>query len=502
MSKLATLTAALFATAIAYPAASAELRIGLQDDADVLDPAQSRTFVGRIVYTAMCDKLVDISQEMKIVPQLATEWNWSEDGKELTMTLREGVKFHDDTPFNAQAVVATIERNMTLPESRRKSELSSVEKVEATGDYEVKFTLKSPDVTLLAQLSDRAGMIVSPKAAQELGANFGSAPVCAGPFKFVERIQQDRIVLEKFQDYWNADQVFLDKVTYLPIPDTTVRLANLRSGDLDIAERISASDASSVKEDSNLTYADVIGPGYMAMYVNVGNGARAENPLGQDKRLRQAFSLAIDREAINQIVFEGTAKAGNQPFPPTSPWFNQDLPVQPRDIEKAKALMAEAGHETLDVELQHANNTTQTQMMQVIQSMVAEAGFNVSLRATEFATLLSEQTAGNYQLSRSDWSGRIDPDGNIHQFITCEGGINDVKYCNPEVDQLLNDARASTDDAVRKEKYDAASVILAEDMPIIYLGHQPYAYAIDNGVADFAPSPDGMIRLVGVKNAD
>ncbi|MBA4784894.1 MAG: ABC transporter substrate-binding protein [Rhizobiales bacterium] len=502
MRKLTTLTAALLATAIAFPAASAELRIGLQDDADVLDPAQSRTFVGRIVYTAMCDKLVDISQEMKIVPQLATEWDWSQDGKELTMTLREGVKFHDDTPFNAEAVVATIERNMTLPESRRKSELSSVEKVEATGEHEVKFTLKSPDVTLLAQLSDRAGMIVSPKAAEELGANFGSHPVCAGPFKFVERIQQDRIVLEKFQDYWNADQVFLDKVTYLPIPDTTVRLANLRSGDLDIAERISASDAAAVKADSSLTYADVIGPGYMAMYVNVGNGARAENPLGQDKRLRQAFSLAIDREAINQIVFEGTAKGGNQPFPPTSPWFNQNLPVPARDIAKAKELMKEAGHETLDVELQHANNTTQTQMMQVIQSMVAEAGFNVSLRATEFATLLSEQTAGNYQLSRSDWSGRIDPDGNIHQFITCEGGINDVKYCNPEVDQLLNDARASTDDAVRKEKYDAASVILADDMPIIYLGHQPYAYAIDNGVTDFAPSPDGMIRLVGVKNAD
>ncbi|HAK33398.1 MAG TPA: ABC transporter substrate-binding protein, partial [Pantoea sp.] len=194
MRKLTTLTAALLATAIAFPPAAAELRIGLQDDADVLDPAQSRTFVGRIVYTAMCDKLVDISQEMTIVPQLATEWNWSEDGKALTMTLREGVKFHDDTPFNAEAVVATIERNMTLPESRRKSELSSVEKVEATGEFEVKFTLKSPDVTLLAQLSDRAGMIVSPKAAEELGANFGSAPVCAGPFKFVERIQQDRIV--------------------------------------------------------------------------------------------------------------------------------------------------------------------------------------------------------------------------------------------------------------------------------------------------------------------
>lgn len=497
LSRLSTLL--LASALLATPALSAELRIGLADDADVLDPAQSRTFVGRIVYTAMCDKLVDVSPDLKIVPQLATEWNWSADGKELTMKLREGVKFHDETPLNAAAVVSTIERNMTLPESRRKSELSSVEKIEATGDYEVKFTLKAPDVTLLAQLSDRAGMIVSPTAAKELGANFGSKPVCAGPFKFVERVQQDRIVLEKFADYWDKDKVFIDKVTYLPIPDSTVRLANLRSGELDMIERLAATDAASVKSDATLTYADVVGIGYMAMYVNVANGARADNPFGKDKRLRQAFSLAIDREALSQVVFEGTAMAGNQPYPPTSPWFNKDIPVPTRDIAKAKELMKAAGHETLDIELQHANSPVVTQMMQVVQSMVAEAGFNVSLKATEFATLLAEQTAGNFQLSRSDWSGRIDPDGNLHQFVTCEGGINDSKYCNAEVDKLLNEARASADEAVRKQKYDAAAKILDDDLPVIYLGHQSWIWAIKKEVTGFVPSPDGMIRLLGVK---
>lgn len=499
LSRLSTLL--LASALLATPALSAELRIGLADDADVLDPAQSRTFVGRIVYTAMCDKLVDVSPDLKIVPQLATEWNWSADGKELTMKLREGVKFHDETPLDAAAVVATIERNMTLPESRRKSELSSVEKVEATGDYEVKFTLKAPDVTLLAQLSDRAGMIVSPTAAKELGADFGSKPVCAGPFKFVERVQQDRIVLEKFADYWDKDKVFIDKVTYLPIPDSTVRLANLRSGELDMIERLAATDAASVKSDAALTYADAVSIGYMAMYVNIANGPRADNPFGKDKRLRQAFSLAIDREALSQVVFEGTAMAGNQPYPPTSPWFNKEIPVPVRDIDKAKELMKAAGHETLDIELQHANSPVVTQMMQVVQSMVAEAGFKVSLKATEFATLLSEQTAGNFQLSRSDWSGRIDPDGNLHQFVTCKGGINDAKYCNAEVDTLLNDARASTDEAVRKEKYDVAAKILDEDLPVIYLGHQSWIWAIKKDVTGFVPSPDGMIRLLGVKKS-
>lgn len=500
--KMARFIATLVVGAIlAFPAFATELKIGLQDDADVLDPAQSRTFVGRIVYTALCDKLVDVNQKLDIVPQLATDWKWSEDGTELVMDLRQGVTFHDGTPFNAAAVVANIERSKTLPESRRKSELTSVKTVEAIGDYQVRFTLNSPDVTLLAQLSDRAGMMVSPKAAAEMGANFGNKPICSGPFKFVERVQQDRIVLEKFPQYWNAANIFIDKVTFLPIPDTTVRLANLQSGDLDMLERLAASDAAAVKGDSSLTYADTVGIGYMALYANIANGPRADNPLGKDKRLRQAFSLAIDRDAVNQVVYEGTSVAGNQPYAPNSPWFDKDIPVPARDLEKAKALMKEAGYEKLDIELQVPNNPVAMQMMQIIQSMVAEAGFNVTLKATEFATLLSEQTAGNYQLSRSDWSGRVDPDGNLHQFVTCKGGINDVKYCNPEVDALLNDARKSTDNTVRKQKYDAAAKILNDDLPVIYLGHQSYIWALKKDVTGFVPYPDGMIRLQGVKKS-
>lgn len=500
MSRLLKWTTALACgVMMALPAVASELKIGLQDDPDVLDPAQSRSFVGRIVYTAMCDKLVDVSPDLKIVPQLATEWNWSEGGKVLTMKLREGVKFHDETPMDAEAVVATIQRNLTLPESRRKSELASVEKVEATGPLEVKFTLKQPDATLLAQLSDRAGIIVSPKAAKELGANFGNHPVCAGPFKFVERVQQDRIVLEKFKDYWNKDQIFIDKVTYTPIPDSTVRLANLQSGDLDLIERLAPTDAAAVKGDPKLSYAAVVNIGNMSIYVNVGNGARADNPMGKDKRLRQAFSMAIDRDALMQIVFEGTAVGGNQPFPPSSPWFNKSIPVPARDVEKAKALVKAAGFDRVPVEIQIPNNPIVQQTMQIIQSMVAEAGFDVTLKATEFATLLDEQTRGNYQLSRSDWSGRVDPDGNIHQFVTCKGGLNDTKYCNPEVDKLLNEARASTDEAVRKQKYDAALAILDDEVPMIYIGHQSWIWGMKKGVTGFVASPDGMIRLTGLK---
>jgi len=498
------LAALLAGSAVASPlltqsAAAADLRIGLQEDPDVLDPDQSRTFVGRIVYTSLCDKLVDITPELKIIPQLATGWKWSADGLTLTMDLREGVTFHDGTPFNAEAVVANIERSKNMPESRRKSEVKSIESVAASGPYQVEMTLAAPDATLLAQLADRAGMMVSPTAAAAAGADFGNKPICSGPFKFVERIQQDRIVLEKFADYWNADAFHFDKVTFLPIPDTTVRLANLRSGDLDMLERLAAPDAAGVKSDANLQYAEAVSLGYQGITINVGNGDRAKNPFGQDARLRQALELSIDREALNQVVFEGVSAAGNQPFPPASPWYDKDVPVPARDVEKAKALMKEAGFESFDLEVQVANNPVQTQVMQVVQAMAAEAGFNISLKSMEFATLLQEQTAGNYQASQVGWSGRVDPDGNIHQFMTCKGGINDSKYCNPEVDKLLDAARTSTDEADRKAKYDAAREILAKDLPIIYLYHQTWIWALDKKVEGFVAYPDGMIRLENVK---
>jgi peptide/nickel transport system substrate-binding protein len=495
------LAAMLFAlgASTALTVQAADLRIGLQEDPDVLDPDQSRTFVGRIVYASLCDKLVDITPDLEIVPQLATGWSWSEDGKTLTMDLREGVTFHDGTPFDAEAVKANIDRSKNMPESRRKSEVKSIESVAVTGPYQVAFTLTAPDATLLAQFADRAGMMLSPTATAAAGTDFGAKPVCSGPFSFVERIQQDRIVLAKFADYWNADAINFDTVTFLPIPDTTVRLANLRAGDLDMLERLAATDAAAVKGDAGLVYAEAVSLGYQGITVNVDNGERGDNPFGNEPKLRQAFSLSLDRDAINQVVFEGAFAPGNQPFPPTSPWYDKSHPVPARDVAKAKELMKEAGYETLDVEVQVANNPVQTQMMQVVQAMAAEAGFNVKLKSMEFASLLADQSAGNYQASQVGWSGRVDPDGNIHQFMTCKGGINDSKYCNPEVDRLLDAARTSNDLAERKKSYDAARTILAEDMPIIYLYHPTWIWALDVKIEGFTPYPDGMIRLENVK---
>ena len=492
-----TLAAALLG-ATTLGAQAADLRIALQSDADVLDPDQSRTFVGRIVYASLCDKLVDITPELKIIPQLATEWSFSDDGKQMTMKLREGVKFHDGTPFNAEAVAANIKRSQTLEESRRKSELASITGTEVLGEYEIRLDLKDADATLLAQLADRAGMMLSPTAAEKAGADFGLNPVCSGPFKFKERVAQDRIVLEKFPDYFDADKYHFDTVTFLPIPDTTVRLANLQSGDIDMLERLAATDLAQAKADPNINVEMAVSLGYQGITFNVGNGDKADNPWGKDKRLRQALSYAIDRDVINQVVFEGTASPGNQPFPPNSPWYDKEFSVPKRDVEKAKALLTEAGYpDGIDLEVQVPNTTVPLQLMQVVQSMAAEAGIRISLTSKEFATLLSDQSAGDYQASQIGWSGRVDPDGNIHQFMTTDGGINDSKFSDPEVDKLLNAARKSNDEAARKKSYDDARKILNEELPIVYLYHETWIWALNKSIKGFVPYPDGMIRQIG-----
>ena len=228
--RLASIAAALLLSLGASVQAQTTLRIGLAEDPDILDPSIGRTYVGRIVFAAVCDKLFDIDEKLNIVPQLALSHETSADGKEMTIKLRPGVKFHDGEPFDADAAKFSLERHLTLPTSFRKPELAAVDHIDVVDPLTIKLVLKTPFAPLLSQLTDRSGMMMSPKAAKEAGDKFGLHPVCAGPFAFERRVAQDRIVLTRFPAYWNAANIHLDRVIYLPIPNSTVRLANLQAG--------------------------------------------------------------------------------------------------------------------------------------------------------------------------------------------------------------------------------------------------------------------------------
>jgi peptide/nickel transport system substrate-binding protein len=181
-------------------------------------------------------------------------------------------------------------------------------------------------------------------------------------------------------------------------------------------------------------------------------------------------------------------------------WYVEDFPVPARDVERARALLAEAGYEGgIDIEVQVANNPVQTQVMEVVQAMAGEAGIRISIQAKEFASMLQDQQAGNYEASQVGWSGRTDPDGNLHQFVTCEGGLNDARFCSEEVDRLLDAARTTNDAGERRSLYAEAQAILADELPLIYLYHPTWTWAMRSEVEGFVPYPDGMIRLEGVR---
>src|SRR5437660_3828086 len=410
------LSALFVVLACAVAQAQSTLRIGLAEDPDVLDPTLARTYVGRIVFASICDKLFDIDEKLNIVPQLALGYETSADGKAVTIKLRPGVKFHDGETLDAEAAKFSIERHLTMTGSFRKPELATVDRVEVVDPLTVKLMLKVPFSPLIAQLTDRAGMMVSPKAAKEAGDKFGLHPVCAGPYKFVERVQQDRIVFEKFADYWNKDNVFIDRVVYLPIVDATVRLANLKSGALDLIERVLATDIKDVRSDPRLKLATAIELGYQGITLNIGKD-KAKGPLSQSAKVRQALDLSIDREAINQVVFNGEFKPGNQWINPDHPYYQKAFPVRGRAIVKAKALLKEAGvSPPVSVDFMVPKGAETEAVAQVIQSMAAETGFDMKIRVTEFATSLKQAEAGEYQAYMLAWSGRIDPDGNSYIF--------------------------------------------------------------------------------------
>jgi peptide/nickel transport system substrate-binding protein len=497
--RLAAIAAALLLSLEAGVHAQTTLRIGLAEDPDILDPSMARTYVGRIVFAAFCDKLFDIDEKLNIVPQLALSHETSADGKEMTIKLRPGVKFHDGESFDAEAAKFSIERHLTLQGSFRKPELATVDHVDVIDPLTIKLVLKTPFSPLIAQLTDRAGMMVSPKAAKEAGDKFGLHPVCAGPYKFVERVQQDRMVFEKFADYWNKENVFIDRVVFLPIVDATVRLANLKAGGLDLIERVLATDIKDVRADTRLKLSTALELGYFGLTLNIAND-KNKGPLSQSEKVRQALELSIDREAINQVVFNGEFTPGNQWVSPEHPYYQKAFPIPKRDIAKAKALLKEAGVTLpVSVDLMAPKGAENEAVAQVIQSMAAETGFDLKIRLIEFATSFKQAQAGEFQAFLIGWSGRIDPDGNSYVFMHTKAPQNDGGYSSPEADKALEDARLVTDPAQRKAIYEKLTKTVLNDIPLIYLYHRKLLIAHTTKLEGYKQMPDGLVRVVGLK---
>jgi peptide/nickel transport system substrate-binding protein len=487
--------------ALAAGAASAQtLRIGLAEDPDALDPTLARSFVGRVVFAGLCDKLFDIDEKLAIVPQLGTGYEWSADSKALTIKLRQGVTFHDGEKFDAAAVKFNIERHKNMPGSNRRGELAPVTSVDVVDPATVRLNLSAPFAPLLAALADRAGMMVSPKAAQSEGDKFAAKPVCSGPFRFVERVAQDHIALERYAGYWNKAEVHFDKVIYTPIPDATVRLANLRSGQLDFIERVASSDIEKIVAEKKLKVARITEIGYQGITINVGKSEMAQkNPLGKDPRVREAFELSLDRQGIVQVVMDNEATVGNQWVAPGNTFYAKNVPVPKRDIARAKALLKEAGVPNPSFTLVAPTTSDAQRIALVVQAMAREAGFDVKIQSAEFATSLNMADKGEFEAYVLAWSGRADPDGNLYSFDACKQPLNYAGYCAPETDELLNRSRSVRDAGERKKLYEQVAARVLKERPIVYLYHRNWLWAYNPKLSGVRSVPDGLLRVTGLK---
>lgn len=493
------LVATLMSLAVSSGVSAQTLRFGFNEDVDILDPTLSRGFTTRIIFSALCDKLIDITPDLKFTPQLATEWTWSQDNLALTLKLRPNVVFHDGEPFNAEAVKYSLERHQSMPGSQRKAEVGPLKSVDVVDDLTVKLNLASPFVPLVGYLSDRAGMMVSPKAAKALGDKFTTAPVCAGPFKFRERVAQDRIVVDKFDKYWAKDRIHFDQIVFRTLPDPTVRLANLRSGQLDLIERVAPIDVASVKSDNRFVIEEATELGWNGLIYNVGAGEKAKGPMGSDPRIREAFDLSIDRDGLVQAMSKGQYTPGNQWISPSNAYYDKKLPVPKRDVARAKALLAEAGQPRPVIHLVTPTQTETVLFAQIIQAMTRDAGFDLKIQSTEFATALDITQKGDFEMFTYFWSGRTDPDGNIYNFTACGAPLNIGKYCNEKVDGALKAARQTSDVEARKKAWGEAAAIILKDRPMLFAFHRKYFWGRKAEMKNFVTYPDGLVRFTNLK---
>ena len=509
---LTTLSAILLALTLAAETAQAQkktLVVALNEDPDILDPTPSRTYVGRIIFAQMCEKLYELDENLKIFPQLAADMpTFADGGKTVTIKLRPGVKFNDGTPMNAEAVRFSLDRHLNMKGSNRRSELESVNSIEVVDPLTVRLKLKVPFSPLVAILADRSGMPVSPAVANKLGDKFGTAPVCVGPWQFVERVSQDRIVLEKSPHYFDKGAAKFDRLVFRIIADDNVRLANLRSGDIDMMHLVGPTDAANLRKEGKFDLSSVTGIGYSGLTINLRNkngkppAAPGDlgTPLANDARVREALDLSIDRVALNQVVWDGQYTPGCTPISPVSPFADKSRKCPARDVAKAKKLLAEAGIAGgYSFEMVIVNNPQQRRVGEVIQGMAKEAGFNISLKPSEFASALNDNDAGKHQAFLIGWSGRVDPDANIFQFQTCGATLNTTQSCDEGVDAILHRAREVTDLTQRTSLYrQAIDKFAFARRNILYLYHLNYIASYPKHLKGYKAVPDGLIRIKGV----
>jgi peptide/nickel transport system substrate-binding protein len=483
------------------PRPGGSLTFGLPNDIIDLDPLRSRAFVDRDVHYQMYDSLVRVTPDGTIVPWLAESWDTSSDGKTVTFKLRTGVTYHDGTQFDAESAHWNLDRYRLTKDSARSGELASIDSVDVVDPSTLRLNLKAPFSPLLAQLVDRAGMMLSRPIVEAGGDDFTRKPFKAGtgPFILTESVKDDHITLQKNPNWWGRDKAggklpYIDTLTFKPISNSDVRTTNLRTGNIDLTNSVAGKDISVLKAESGLTYQQAPGLAWYGLSIN-----RAQGFPFQDARTVKAIAMAIDRQEIIDKVYFGSASVGYGALAP--PHFAFDASFKPfpaPDSDGARKLIDEIGKGPLTFEfLLPSGDPLQSQLGQLIQAQLQKAGIQPQLGQLDPAEILKQQVDHSYKgMILYTWSGRIDPDGNVYDQVYTGRPFNDMSYSNQQVDQLLDEQRTTNDQARRTQLLRQAEQIYAVDDPAkVFYGFPSVQLAASKKVQGLELYPDGRLRM-------
>jgi peptide/nickel transport system substrate-binding protein len=436
------------------------------------------------------DQLVTVDENLNMVPSLAESWEVSDDNLTWTFTLREGVKFHNGRDLTAEDVVYSYERIMDPDTGSGVAwRFDSVESIEAPDDRTVVINLTQPSPNLLGRIGGYGGMAIIPREIVEDGT-VDTFPVGTGPFKFVEYVPGDRVVLEANPDYWEEGKPYLDGVIFKPIPDETVRLTNLLTGEVDWSDSLPPQRVTELATSGDVIVDKVSGGDYWYIGVNV-----TREPFN-DVRVRQAIAYAIDRAEVTLAAKFDTASPNQGPIPPDSFWYYDHQPFD-QDLDKARELLAEAGYpdgfETEFMPTSFYEETVRT--AQVLQAQLSEIGIDADIRTLEWGTWLEEEGNGNFDMYLCGWLGNIDPDDFFYAQHHTDEVFNFTGYSNPDLDELLDAGRVETDEAARKEIYDQVQELVIDEAPYIYLYNPAVVNAWQPFVRGYQALPSAAIRF-------
>jgi peptide/nickel transport system substrate-binding protein len=492
---------------------SAEPKIlvfGRGGDSVSLDPARATDGESFKVTQNVFETLLNFGdQDTTINEGLATKWEPSEDGLTYTFTLREGVKFHDGTDFNAEAVVKNFERWANGTEDQfpyyasmfggfKGDEGHVIASVTAEGDNTVVFKLKRPQSPFLKNIAMSPFAIASPTAFEKSGDKFGDNPVGTGPFTFVEWKKNDSITIDKNADYWDKELPKLDKVIFRAIPDNSARLNALSTNEIDLADGINPSDTKTVTDNAKLQL-------FERPSMNVGYlGLTNTRPPFDNVKVRQAVNHAIDKQAIIDAFFNGGAEIAKNPMPPSISGYNDGIAGYDFDPEKAKALLKEAGFEDgFEMELwampvPRPYMPDGTKVAEVIQKNLADIGVKAKIVSYEWATYLEKTKNGEADAFMLGWTGdNGDADNFLYTLLDKDniGSNNYSYYSNDKVHDILIAAQSEVDEDKRNELYAQAQEIIFEDAPWVPLAHSTPLLAGNADLVNFTPHPTGSDRL-------